>query len=590
MKKTIRLLALLLTLVMLLASCNVGGDKDTTTESASATESATESVVTTGSETDTEETTEQTEQTVTTESQTETEEETESKPPYRDSVSRTREELESMMDLSNEHFTEAEAKLAEFESLAVISTDYDAVDALYLEFEDMFYHIDTQLSIASVIYYLDMKDEAASDRYLDSYDKYGDLYNKYIEVCKNAYEKSPIRDQLFADWTEEDIKELFAYDPESQELREKNEEILVQINELTGDDADEKTAQLYAQMVTNNNRIAELAGYDNYYDYASVEIYGRDYSTEEIATFKANVIKYFSANLDKLYSNWYGAFSLLGEEGYNTFISFLYDPFDELGENHLLGYVNSFEGSTYEGFSHMFENRNMIFSNSPDSHQSAFQTYFEELETPFCLFGADGQNTSAIVHEMGHYYAALHHPDVTSFDIAETQSQTNELLLLRYMDGKLPYGVYRTLKGYTVYNFAVQSIVCVMIDEFEQKVYSLDSVEGYGSAEFDAIMAEVCEQYGGVDYVNENITDMNYYWRAVATNSPVYYISYATSMIESLNIYAIAVNDEAAGREMYRKLVEDVTEDDGFKSAMVKIGLTDPFSEQTFIGISALLP
>ena len=570
MNKFARLLALLLALVFVLASCNF--PETETTGETTATE--TETVTSTETASDTE-----------TDSETETETDA---PDYRSTISRSREELEAMMDLSDEHFSDCMAKLEEFESIAVVSDDYDAVDAVYLEFEELFDHISTQISIASVIYYLDMNDEAASSRYLDSYDKFGDIYNEYIEVCKNAYENSPIRDELFADWTEEDIKELYAYDPESQELREENESIQVEINELSEFESD-KVAELYAKMVTNSNRLAELAGYDNYYEYASKEIYGRDYSVEDIAVFRGYIKDHLAIKIPLLETRFYGLLNGLERLDYNRLVNFLNKPFDRLNTNYLEGYVNSFEGSTKEGFMHLFENRNMIFSNLSSSHQSAFQTYFDELEMPFCLFGKDGQSTTTIVHEMGHYYAALHHPDVDSYDIAETQSQTNELLLLKYLEGEMSEGTYETLKSYTLYNFVLQSVICVIIDEFEQRVYALDSVEGYGSAEFDAIMAEVCEGYGGIDYITENITDPNAYWRAVATNSPVYYISYATSMVESLNIYAIADKDEAAGREVYRKLVEEVTEEMGFKDAMAHIGLTSPFDIETFRAINNIL-
>lgn len=569
MTKFAKLLALILALVVLFTSCDVfGGQSGTNTETSTTASTTTES----------------------TESETqEKSDPVDEQALYRESISRSRKELEAMLTLTEQDFTDTQAKLEAFEALAVVSDDYDAVDALYMDFEDAFYHLDTQVSIASIIYYLNMKDEAASERYLDSYDKFGDLYNAYIESCKKAYEQSPIRDELFADWTEEEIKELFAYDPESQELREANEEILVELNEQTGPGADDRIAELYAQIVTNNNKIAELAGYDNYYTYASVEIYGRDYTAEDVATFRGYVLEYFVPKMDSLYNSWYNRYSKLSQYNSELMLDFLYEPFDSMKENYLEGYINSYEGSTKDGFNHMFENRNMVFTSSLNSHQSAFQTYLEELETPFCLFGKNGQSTSSIAHEMGHYYAALYNPHVNSMDLAETQSQTNELLLLDYTKDALPRPVYNTLKGYSVYNFVIQSIVCVIIDEFEQKVYALDSVEGYGSAEFDAIMKEVCEQYGGITYVNSNITDMNDYWRAVATNSPVYYISYATSMVESLNIFAIACQDSAQGREMYRKLVEEVNEDDGFSGAISKIGLTSPFQKETFDAISGLM-
>ena len=565
MKLTLKLLSMLLAILMLLSACTEAGSPNETTE--------TETVITTEAV-----------------SESATEEETE--PPlseYRASISRSRAELEEMLTLQDEEFTAAHEKLKEFEELAVVSSDYDAVDALYMEFEDMFYHIDTQVSIASVIYYLDTINEEASGKYLDSYDLYGDLYNAYIESCKNVYNNSPIRDQLFADWTEEEIKELFAYDPETQELREINEELLVELNALPADEFFDRSAEIYTELVTNNNKIAELSGYDNYYLYASKEIYGRDYGIEEIERFVDYTEKYYLPNHETVNNRWQVRYSKLSEKDFDLMYGFLFDPFDGLDKNYVEGYINSFEGSMYDGLHHMFENRNVVFASSLNSHQSAFQTYFTELEMPFCLYGYHGQASSTIIHEMGHYYASLYNENVNSFDLAETQSQSNEMLLLKYLDGEMPSAVYSAVKGYTLYNFMLQSIVCVIIDEFEREVYALDSVEGYTSKDYDAIMAKICEKYGGVDYLKKNVVDINEYWRLTATNSPVYYISYAVSITEALNIFTIAEQDEAKAREVYRILIEEVEENDGFLEAIGKADLASPFEEKTFEDVLATL-
>jgi oligoendopeptidase F len=128
-----------------------------------------------------------------------------------------------------------------------------------------------------------------------------------------------------------------------------------------------------------------------------------------------------------------------------------------------------------------------------------------------------------------------------------------------------------------------------VIDEFERQVYSLESVEGYTSEDFDAIMEAVCEKYGGASYIKNSIVDINMYWRLTATNSPVYYISYAVSNTESLNIFAIAEQDEAAARELYRILIEETEEVDGFLSAVDKAGLASPFEEELFEGVLEMM-
>ena len=512
-------------------------------------------------------------------SETQPKEETKS---YRESISRSREEVEAMFVLKEEDFAEAEMLLNNFKDIGMSSSDYDEVDAAYIEFEDAFYHIQTQMSIANIIYYLDTTDTVASERYLDVYGKFGDLYNLYADACKDIYNTSPIRDEIFADWTEAEIDEMLAYDPETQELREANEALQIELNELSESEFFDRSAEIYAQMITNNNRIAKLSGYDNYYDYATEKIYGRDYTREDVEQFAALIREYYLPNYDTVNNNWMEKYYSLPWMSANAMYYYLFDPFDKLEQNYLKGYIESFDGSMRDGLEHMFINRNVIFSDSKNSHPSAFQTYLHSIETPFCLFGVDGQSTDTLVHEMGHYYASLYNPNISSYDLAETQSQGNEMLLLEYLSTSMPGDAYEALRGYKLYVYMAETLICVIIDDFEREVYSLESVEGYTSEDFDAIMDKVCEKYGGKDFINNNITDIDYYWRMVATNNPVYYISYAVSMTEALNILAAVEEDTDTGREIYRTLIEDVYDDITFLDAIELAGLSSPFEQETY--------
>jgi hypothetical protein len=56
-------------------------------------------------------------------------------------------------------------------------------------------------------------------------------------------------------------------------------------------------------------------------------------------------------------------------------------------------------------------------------------------------------------------------------------------------------------------------------------------------------------------------------------------------MVEALNIYAVAKNDQAAAREIYRSLVEDSTEEDTLLTAAARANLSSPFEEETIKAI-----
>ena len=51
----------------------------------------------------------------------------------------------------------------------------------------MFYYLDTQISLANIVYDLNRSNKDASSRYLDNYELFGDLYTEYMITCRKLY-------------------------------------------------------------------------------------------------------------------------------------------------------------------------------------------------------------------------------------------------------------------------------------------------------------------------------------------------------------------------------------------------------------------
>lgn len=474
----------------------------------------------------------------------------------------------------------------------------DEVDAIYAEFETAFYHLAEQRTIATIIYYLDTSDEVASTRYLDTQDAFLDINDRYNVVCREIYLNSPYSAELFEGWTEEEIRSLLDYDPAIMALRKEIEELQVEVDNLNDNDKDynDKSTALYVQIITKNNQLAAMykdadgnPKYDNYYDYATENVYGRDYKAEDLALFREYIIEYVLPTFGKVYSD-FRSYSTLKEWKQKQFMNFMNNDFDEMSKNYLVMYLNSLEGTMGEGMRDVFESKNCIFANVGTSHPTAFCTYLYESETPFCLFGRDGQSSTTLAHEIGHYYASYANNDLGNYDLLETHSQGNEYLFLNYIKGEFNADAYKCIRAYQLVNACYVMIMATIIDEFEQRVYSLESVEGMTSADFDAIMTDVCEKYGGAEWVGSKLADPYSYWRMVAISNPVYYISYAISAVSATEIFYIA---EEIGQEdayaAYTTLVEGVTYEDGFIGALAKAGLGSPFDEETYEKISVTL-
>lgn len=465
-------------------------------------------------------------------------------------------------------------------------------EALYAKFDESFYHIAQQITIATIIYYCNMSDEVATERYLSSRDMLYGIQDKYNESLRYLYLNSPMKEELFEGWSEEEIQSMLEYDPVIMEINKAIDELETQFDNL--DDSaygfTDESVEIYKQLILKRQQVARYNKYDNYYDYASKNIYGRDYSPEELATFRQYVVEYVVPAFENVYDD-FNAWRDLSSKRQETFLGFVQDRFDKTSKNYLLLYLNSLEGTMGENMRHVFENKNCVFSNNSNSHPTAFCTYLYEDEQPFCLFGSNGQSANTMVHEIGHYYASVTNNDLDNYDLCETHSQGNEFLFLKFCEGELNASIYECVRAYNLVNACYTMIIATMVDEFEQKVYSLDdeTIANMTSEDFDAIMTEVCEPYGGAEWVTKNITDPFNYWRNVAVSNPVYYISYAVSAAAAVEIFAIAEEDTQAAYAAYRTLVEGVTEEDGFLNALKKAGIYTPFEEEAFKKIAATL-
>ncbi len=505
-------------------------------------------------------------------------------------ISRSREELEAMLTVTEEDFSEADRLLTSYEFLSIYGSDINAIQKAYSLFSASIRHIRSQVSIASLIYYMDKSDISAYERYIGLYEDSGKLTDRYAECQRNIYLSSPMRDELFAGWPEHDIEDILDHSGEINELKTSNKELKNQLDELSGEEYSDGAAEIYVRLAQNCNRIAEIEGYESYYDYASKEIYHRDYGAAELDGFSAAVAEIYIPLFEQLNSMLESRLDKLDNDDLSALESFVSDPFDSLDRNYLYGYISSLDGGMRDGMQHAFLNRNIVFAGSADSHSTAVQMYIYDLKSPFCLFGSRTQYTSAVVHELGHYYGSLY-SRVSSYDLAEVQSQGNEMLLLAYLQGEMDGELFSALELQVLCTNLRLMAICTIVDEFEREVYSLDSVDGFTSVELDAIMSKVCEKYGGIDHINSIFDiDMNRYWRKVGINNPVYYISYAISMVSALNIYSVLKEDAAQGREIYRALVEDVQKNEFLLTALENVGLLSPFDECIAERITSIIP
>lgn len=467
----------------------------------------------------------------------------------------------------------------------------EEVEAAWDELELEMDYVSDQTTIAQILYYMDTTDEAANQLYLDTYDDFLALADKANLLQKDMYEDSPVKDWFFEDWTEAEIAYLLSYTSEQVEIQTELNEIQTQFVEMDDNALIVDYTDLYAQMVTLGNKQAQLSGYENYYEYMSATAYGRDYTAEQRETFRNYVKTIIMPVYGEIYNGVMDGASRLDYDGYVFFSDYMFSDYDSLATNYLRQYIDSTTGSTYEYLNHMFTSGNYIMTDDENAYEGAFTTRLDYYDCTLCYFGPGYQSTSTVAHELGHYYASFFEDDSTPYDLLETHSQGNEALLLAHIGKDAPSG-YEFVKDYEMFDTLLTMIIACMVDDYEQRIYEMESVEGLTTEQITQIIDDVTNDYfgdyGGATYVEEFITDMQWYTRKVTGLNPAYYISYATSAVTSMNLFALAQQDEEAARELYRKLVEEAPLVEGYEAALLSVGAASPFEESSFHTIVGL--
>lgn len=472
--------------------------------------------------------------------------------------------------------------LEEFEFLAVAGEDWDKTDECSNLLEDATNALMDQYSIAHILYCMDESNEAMKSQYLKSVDVITEAEAQYNEMCKRVWlSETPFRDVLFEDWTQKEIDLMLLYDSQIAALEKRNEELTVEFRDLDNTDKESGMIPLYNEMVRNNNRIAELYGYENYYEYAYDVIYHRDYEFDQIENLRQYVAAYLPEIYQKAYDAFYEKYYELNNDEQKFVARFTYKAYDAMDENYVCLYLADMPESARENMQSMFSDGRVVFASNARAYQGAYTTTINEM--PFCYFGTDYDGSETLIHELGHYYGCLF-TDMENqpMDLAETQSQGNEWLFIHFLKSQLSEGTYESIAEYKLYSDLGYIICFVMIDQFEQLVYTHENAGNLTVEEYDAIMGTVAEDYGGIDYVSEEILDVQRYWKMVVLESPVYYVSYAVSGLAAINLFTAAEADETIARQMYINLIEEPVVDAGFLANIQNAGLDGPFEETIY--------
>ena len=500
-------------------------------------------------------------------------------------------EAELEFTLTNDDFRDFEKMLSDFEAAAKSVAAADTIDQIYTDMEDLFDYLDAQVSIANVLYYSDLSDKTASDHYLDATENMTTVQNSYMQTMRRIYNGNyAAKDIIFADWSEADIRDLLSYTDEIMVLKQRNIEIDVAYQDIQEDpDFSSKMIPLYIELVQNNNRMAQILGYESFYEYAYKDGYERDYESDQIDIMRKYAAGYLVPAMEGALMQFTKSYQNLGILDRQFFSTYNFGSYADIESSYLENYFDILPRSTRNKMLEMFDGNILLLDDVPSAIEGAFTTSLGPDRT-ICFFGPNCSNTQTIIHEVGHYYAFCYTElsDVP-LDLAEVHSQGNEWLFTAYMEGKISDDLYSAIVNYNMYSDLSTVITGLAVDAFEEAVYKHNNPGSLTGADLDAIMENVCKQFGGIDFFSEYITDIQNYWRRVVVEQPVYYVSYSVSAMAAIDLYIVAMEDFDKAVSSYVYLSEELDLDRGFLGNLEDAGLTNPFEKDAYVRLKQLL-
>jgi len=252
-------------------------------------------------------------------------------------------------------------------------------------------------------------------------------------------------------------------------------------------------------------------------------------------------------------------------------------PADNL---YLTGYMDSYPEEMRTIMHNLFDKDAAVYTQSDSAHVVAYTNYSEYYDQPYVFYGNGAQDLLTVVHELGHYASFYHFTDAAlPYDTCEVHSQANEWLMLHYLGDKLDPDVYEAFLLWRL-DYGLSTIAtCTVLDEFEELVYQQNALKS--PEDFRTVLYSVLNEYENIDYIMD-YEDFYIYAQYVTMESPVYYLSYATSELVSMLFYTIAEEQGyEAAQDIYIDLCLETPIGEIFFDTLMDVGLPNPFETDT---------
>lgn len=378
-------------------------------------------------------------------------------------------------------------------------------------------------------------------------EKYTELSN---EESKLVLEYESLNSQEYSveykgrSWTADD---LYNNPPE-------NEDEYNRISNMIYSKKNKELGEIYLKLIKIRDKIAKLYGYPNYAEYAYESTYMRDYSLDDID----EVYKEVKESFPDLYNKLYNQLSLslyttgLANQTYNgeEILDQIEPYFAEIGSE------------IYENFKYMRKYHLYNIDSLPNKMEAGYTVSLYSYAVPFIFNSPYGNYNDfrTMIHEFGHANVDYTHPtraiyDNTfgnSLDTLEIHSQGMEALFTEYHDDIFGEKQGKAFTDFTIYSMASSVVEGCLLDEFQRYAYENPDCT---LEQLNTKYMELCGEYN-IEYSTD--VAYSYDWTEISHNynSPMYYISYATSALSSLDLWIKASDDRESAINTYKSLID----------------------------------
>jgi len=293
--------------------------------------------------------------------------------------------------------------------------------------------------------------------------------------------------------------------------------------------------EIFLELVQLRTELAALYGYDSYAAYADEQKYFRDYGEAELKQFYDSV---------KSVAYRYQPISDTSE-----FLPYSGESIDDTAwlASRLVKKLPAAERDSFQ----TLMNDGLLISGSGEGYASGgFSDALPSVDSAIIYMRYCGSDDiTTLMHELGHFTDYIVNGydlmDRQIIDVSEIHSTGTEALLLDCFDVVFTKDQAERLKAYELSELLSCVVFGCIFDEWQRMVYADPDMT---LDEVNAAYRQVCLSYG-----RQESDQMGYEWVNVHHNYdyPLYYISYSTSAVVSMQIYHLSRTDRQAALDAW---------------------------------------